>query len=91
MIEHHSPSSLCTYSILIEGGVNFLTNKNDCFLKQSKHFCPYISDSVTEKIPPTKQNDSLTKIIISEVSCDIKDWSNGCWKFSFAITRINYI
>ncbi len=22
---------------------------------------------------------------------DNEDWSNGCWKFSFAITEINYI
>ncbi len=24
-------------------------------------------------------------------SCDTEDWSNGCWKFTFAITGINYI
>ncbi len=29
--------------------------------------------------------------MISEGSCDTEDWSNGCWKFSFAITGINYI
>ncbi len=29
--------------------------------------------------------------MISEGSCDTEDWSNDCWKFSFAITRINYI
>ncbi len=29
--------------------------------------------------------------MISEGSCDTEDWSNGCWKFSFAITEINYI
>ncbi len=29
--------------------------------------------------------------MISEGSCDSEDWSNGCWKFSFAITEINYI
>ncbi len=29
--------------------------------------------------------------MISEVSCDTKDWSNDCWKFSFAITEINYV
>ncbi len=23
--------------------------------------------------------------IISEGSCDTEDWSNGCWKFSFAL------
>ncbi len=28
--------------------------------------------------------------MISEWSCDTEDWSNGCWKFSFAITGINY-
>ncbi len=28
--------------------------------------------------------------MISEGSCDTKDWSNGCWKFSYAITVINY-
>ncbi len=28
---------------------------------------------------------------ISEGSCDTEDWSNGCWKFSFAITEINSI
>ncbi len=27
--------------------------------------------------------------MISEGSCDTKDRSNGCWKFSFAITGIN--
>jgi len=26
--------------------------------------------------------------MISEGSCDTEDWSNGCWKFSFAITGI---
>ncbi len=30
-------------------------------------------------------------IIISEGSCDTEDRSKGCWKFSFAITEINYI
>ncbi len=30
-------------------------------------------------------------IIISEVLCDTEDWINGCWKFSFAISGINYI
>ncbi len=29
--------------------------------------------------------------MIHEWSCDTEDWSNGCWKFSFAITGINYI
>ncbi len=29
--------------------------------------------------------------IISKRSCDTKYWSNGCWKFSFVITRINCI
>ncbi len=29
--------------------------------------------------------------MVSEGSCDIEDWSNGCWKFSFALTGINYI
>ncbi len=29
-------------------------------------------------------------IIIRNV-CDTKNWSNGCWKFSFTITEINYI
>ncbi len=29
--------------------------------------------------------------MISEGSCDTEDWSNGCWKFSFVITGINYI
>ncbi len=29
--------------------------------------------------------------MISVLSCDIKYWSNGCWKFSFAITKINNI
>ncbi len=29
--------------------------------------------------------------MISEGSCDTEDWSNGCWKFSFTITGINYI
>ncbi len=27
----------------------------------------------------------------SEGSCDTENWSNGCWKFSFAITGINVI
>ncbi len=27
----------------------------------------------------------------SEASCHTKHWSNGCWKFNFAITEINYI
>ncbi len=30
-------------------------------------------------------------IMISEGSCDIKHWSNGCWKFSFEFTIINDI
>ncbi len=30
-------------------------------------------------------------IMISEGSCDTGDWSNDCWKFSFAMTEINYI
>ncbi len=29
--------------------------------------------------------------MISEGSCVSEDWSNCCWKFSFAISRINYI
>ncbi len=29
--------------------------------------------------------------MISKGSCDTEDWRNGCWKFSFAITEINYI
>ncbi len=29
--------------------------------------------------------------LISEGLCNTEYWSNGCWKFSFAITRINYI
>ncbi len=29
--------------------------------------------------------------MISEGSCDTKDGSNDCWKFSFAITEINYV
>ncbi len=29
--------------------------------------------------------------MISEGSCDIDDWSNVCWKFSFALTEVNYI
>ncbi len=29
--------------------------------------------------------------MISEESCDTEDWSNGFWKFSSAITRINSI
>ncbi len=29
--------------------------------------------------------------MISEGSYDTKDWSNGCWKISFAITGINHI
>jgi len=31
------------------------------------------------------------QIIITEEYCDTEDWSNGCWKLSFAITKINYI
>ncbi len=31
------------------------------------------------------------QIGILEGSCDTEDWSNGCWKISFAITGINYI
>ncbi len=27
--------------------------------------------------------------MISEESCDTEDWSNECWKFSFAMTEIN--
>ncbi len=26
----------------------------------------------------------------SEGSCDTEDWSNDCWKFSFAITGKHY-
>ncbi len=33
---------------------------------------------------------NFTKIKINK-SRDTKDWSNGCWKFSFGITGINYI
>ncbi len=29
--------------------------------------------------------------MISEESWNTEDWSNACWKFSFAITGINYI
>ncbi len=29
--------------------------------------------------------------MISKGSCDTEDWSNDCWKFSFAITGIKYI
>jgi len=29
--------------------------------------------------------------MISEGSCDSEDWSNGCWKFSFVVSGINYI
>ncbi len=29
--------------------------------------------------------------MISEGSCDTEDWSNDCWKFSFAITGINVL
>ncbi len=29
--------------------------------------------------------------MIYEGSCDTEDWSNGCWKFSFVMTEINYI
>ncbi len=29
--------------------------------------------------------------IISEGSCDTKDWNNSYWKFSFAITGINFL
>jgi len=29
--------------------------------------------------------------MISEGSCNTEDWSNGCWKVSFAFTRMNYI
>jgi len=28
--------------------------------------------------------------MISERSWDTEDWRNGCWKFSYAITGINY-
>ncbi len=29
--------------------------------------------------------------MISEGPCDTEDWSNGCWKFSYANKRIKYI
>ncbi len=30
--------------------------------------------------------------MISEGPCDTEDWSNGCWKISFAITKfLKYI
>ncbi len=29
--------------------------------------------------------------MIYEGSYDTEDWSNDCWKFSFAITEMNYI
>ncbi len=29
--------------------------------------------------------------MISEGSCDTEDWGNGCWQFSFAIIKINYV
>jgi len=39
-------------------------------------------------ISSTSPNQHIRRI--SEGSCDTKDWNNGCWKFSFAITG-NYI
>ncbi len=38
-----------------------------------------------------EQQLNMHIIMISEGSCDTEDWSSGCWKFSFAITGINYI
>ncbi len=29
--------------------------------------------------------------MISEGSYDTEDWRSGCWKFSFAVTEVNYI
>ncbi len=34
---------------------------------------------------------SAKKKKISEALCNIEDWFNGCWKFSFALPGINYI
>ncbi len=33
----------------------------------------------------------LVSTVISEGSCDTKDWNNNCWKFSVAIIGLNYI
>ncbi len=30
-------------------------------------------------------------MMISEGACDTEEWRNGCWKSSFAITRISNI
>ncbi len=31
------------------------------------------------------------RIISERATCDTEDWSNGCWKFWFAITGIDYV
>ncbi len=42
----------------------------------------------------TGETLSVSQAIATKVtvkSCDTEDWINGCWKFCFAIARINYI
>ncbi len=39
----------------------------------------------------TSLSKNPEKLLISEGSCYTEDWSNGCWKFSFAITGRNNI
>ncbi len=63
--------------------------------------------SLTSNKPPTSWSNSLQVVklvfwniwrdfewqscMIFEGLCDFEDWNNGCWKFSFAITRTNFI
>ncbi len=36
-------------------------------------------------------NQHIIIFLISDWSCDTEEYSNGCWKFSFAIIGVNYI
>ncbi len=37
-----------------------------------------------------KQQISILEWLLKN-QCNAKDWKNGCWKFSFAMTGMNYI
>ncbi len=57
-----------------------------------KHFHKIFASTTVFNIDNKKLFLSINQHlrIISEGSCDTEDWSNNCWKFSFAITGINF-
>jgi len=56
-------------------------------IKEScEHFISLFSTWITIINVSRAPNQHI--IMISEGPCDTKDWSNGCWKFRFAITGI---